>query len=89
VKVELLTPDVAPGSVPPRAAGAFDFAALLDDVGSVLARASDAENEYASGTGRLGEAIYERARADVVLSVATAAAQRSAQALNTILNMQI
>jgi flagellar hook-basal body complex protein FliE len=62
---------------------------MLDDVGSVLQGAQRAEDAFASGTGDLQAAIYERARADVVLSVATAAAQRTAQALQSILNMQV
>jgi flagellar hook-basal body complex protein FliE len=37
----------------------------------------------------LQAAVYGRARADVALAVATATAQRSVQALQSILNMQV
>ena len=89
MNVELLTPDAAPERAPANAADVPAFTKILDDLGSVLSRADGAETAYAHGAGNLGEAIYERARADVALSVATAAAQRTAQALTTILNMQI
>ena len=90
MKVELLTPDVAPAGasrVPSEDQRAFSE--ILDDVGAALRGADRAENAYANGAGKLADAVYERARADVVLSVATAAAQRSAQALTTILNLQV
>jgi flagellar hook-basal body complex protein FliE len=65
------------------------FAAALDDLGGVLGSAQRAEDAFAAGAGDLQTAIYERARADVALSVATAAAQRTAQALQMIFNMQV
>ena len=65
------------------------FAKSLDAAGGALGSADAAEENFASGTGSLQDAIYERARADVVLAVATAAAQRTAQALQTILTMQV
>lgn len=65
------------------------FGKMLDDLGSVLGRATGSENAYAIGSGNLQQAVYERAQADVALSVATAAAQRTAQALQSILNMQM
>lgn len=87
MKVELLLPDAAtspvPGSDPSR------FAQALDAVGSLLDTANAAEDAFANGGGPLQAAVYERARADVALSVATATAQRAAQALTSILNMQI
>ena len=88
MRVEALIPDVSPA----RAAQVHDggaFARILDDLGSVLGRAEHAEDAFASGTGDLQTAVYERARADVALSVATAAAQRTAQSLQSILNMQV
>jgi flagellar hook-basal body complex protein FliE len=88
VKVELLVPDVAPAPQPARADSAA-FGRALDAVGSVLDGANAAEDAFARGAGTLQRAVYERARADVALSVATATAQRSAQALTSILNMQI
>jgi len=88
MRVEPLMPDVAiqPQGAAPQSS---DFTKILDDVGSVLNRAESAENAFAAGTGSLSSAIYDRARADVVLSVATAAAQRTAQGLQSILNMQV
>jgi flagellar hook-basal body complex protein FliE len=65
------------------------FGKALQQIGEVLGRADAAEDAFASGRGQLGAAIYERAQADVVLSIATAAAQRSTQALQSILNMQV
>ncbi len=88
MRVELLTPDVAPI---PRAdapdAGAF--AKALDALGDMLTGAQGAEDAYAHGHGTLQAAVYERARADVALSVATATAQRLAQSIQSILNMQV
>ncbi len=89
MKIELLTPDVSPERATANPPDAHAFNAILDDRAAVLGGADRAETVYARGAGSLGEAIYERARADVALSVATAAAQRTAQALTTILNMQI
>ncbi|MBV8117211.1 MAG: flagellar hook-basal body complex protein FliE [Candidatus Eremiobacteraeota bacterium] len=88
MKVELLSPDAAP-STPRPSADASQFARALDAVGSLLTDAKSSEDAFANGAGSLQSAVYERARADVALSVATAAAQRSAQALTAILNMQI
>lgn len=88
MRVELLTPDTAAAVHPPMQ-DAFSFGKALDEAGDLLGRATDAEDAYASGSGTLQQAVYERARADVALSVATAAAQRAAQAVQSILNMQI
>ncbi|MGB6985369.1 MAG: flagellar hook-basal body complex protein FliE [Candidatus Aquilonibacter sp.] len=88
MKVELLQPDAAPVA----ASGAPDqtgFAQALDAIGNVLTDATQAEDAYASGAGSLQDAMYQRAQADVALSVATAAAQRAAQAVQTLLNLQI
>lgn len=79
-------PQVNSSAPPSQASG---FGRMLDDLGAVLSRAAGAENAYASGTGNLQEAVYERAQADVALSVATAAASRTTQALQSVLNMQI
>lgn len=89
MKVEALIPDEP---LPMRAANAPQqnlFARMLDDLGSVLGTAEKSEDAFAAGTGDLQTAVYERARADVALSVATAAAQRTVQALQSILNMQV
>ncbi len=56
---------------------------------NALAGATRAEDAFAYGAGMLEAAVYERARADVALSVATATAQRFAQAIQSVLNMQI
>lgn len=87
MRVEALIPDVAPRSAAPSAGNTF--AKMVDDLGAVLGTAEHAEDAFAAGAGDLQNAIYERARADVALAVATAAAQRTAQALQSILNMQV
>jgi flagellar hook-basal body complex protein FliE len=76
-------------SAPSLHPSADAFGKVLDDVGSVLGSAGAAEERFASGSGDLQSAIYERARADVALAVATAAAQRTAQALQAIFSMQV
>jgi flagellar hook-basal body complex protein FliE len=89
MRVEPLIPDVAPSANAGAAPQPNAFSGLLDDLAAVLGKAQRAEDTFASGSGDLQSAIYERARADVALSVATAAAQRTVQALQTILNMQV
>lgn len=91
MKVELLHPDLP--AAPERSDRGSDAAKLFADVaqalGTTLERAESAENAFAAGGGSLQAAIYERARADVALSVATAAAGRATQAIQSILNMQV
>ena len=88
--VEPIVPDApAMPSVAPRGSGAAGFAGALDALGAALRDAQHSEDAFAAGAGSLHDAVYERARADVALSVATAAAQRGAQAISSILNMQI
>lgn len=87
MKVELLAPDIAPQ--PPARESAGMFATILGDLGSALGGATRAEDAFATGSGSLQDAVYERARADVALSVAVSAAQRTAQAIQSITNMQI
>lgn len=65
------------------------FGKALNDLGSALGSANAAEDAFARGAGDLQSAIYERARADVALAVATAASQRAAQALQAIFTMQV
>lgn len=89
MRVEPLVPDVPPASQPAPAARPDAFNGILDDIGSVLGSAQRAEDAFAAGHGDLQSAVYERAKADVALSVATAAAQRAAQALQSILAMQV
>ncbi len=88
MRIELLQPDTAPqtAAAPGDQTG---FAQALDAIGKVLDQATKAEDAYASGTGSLQDAMYQRAQADVALSVATAAAQRAAQAIASLLNLQI
>ena len=87
MRVELLTPDVAPASS--ASADAGEFARALDLIGDLLSGANRAEDAFARGKGDLQNAVYERARADVALSVAAATAQRVAQTVQSLLNMQI
>jgi hypothetical protein len=68
---------------------ASSFGQLVDAAGSALAKADAAELAFAHGTGGLQEMVVERARADITLAVAATGAQRAAQALNTLLGMQI
>lgn len=88
MRVENLLPDIAPE--PNRhSAGANDFVRALDAVSNALTRATDAEDAFAYGSGTLANAVYERAQADVALSVATAATARLSQAVQSVLNMQV
>lgn len=89
MRVEPLIPDEAPTAPEAAPPDPGPFSRVLDELGSLLGNAERAEDAFASGAGDLQNAVYERARADVALSVATAAAQRSAQALQAILNMQV
>ena len=89
MRVEPLIPDVDPSMLHPQAPQPSVFSQILDDAESVLGKAQQAEDAFASGVGDLQSAIYERARADVALSVATAAAQRTVQSLQSIFNMQV
>lgn len=87
MKVEPLLPDAAAPAPAAHDGGAF--ARTLDELGEALQRAQASEDAFASGSGSLQDAMYDRARADVALSVATAAAQRCAQAVQSLLNMQL
>ena len=73
-------------AAPQTGSGFFD---ALEGAARALKRADAAEDAFAAHTGSLQDAVYERAQADVVLSIATATAQRAAQALQSVLNMQI
>jgi hypothetical protein len=84
----LETPSVSP--IPAAAStGSTGFGQLVSAAADVLGRADAAEAEFAHGRGGLQEMVVERARADIMLSVAATGAQRAAQALNTLLGMQI
>lgn len=88
MRVEPFSPD-APASSDTGNAESAEFARALNALGAVLTDATRAEDAFAYGTGTLQNAIYERARADVALSVATSSAQRVAQAVQSVLNMQV
>ena len=66
--------------------GALDAARAT---GNALDRAEHSEQAFVSGRGGLQEMVFDRARADALLSVASSAASKAATALNTILNMQV
>lgn len=87
MRVEALIPD-APAA-PDGDGDAAGFARAIDALGDLLGGATRAEDDFAYGSGTLQDAVYERAQADVALSVATAAAQHIAQACQSILNMQV
>lgn len=89
MRVQTLIPDASPAQRSATVSQAGQFGKILDDLGTVLGNAEKSENAFAAGAGDLQTAVYERARADVALSVASAAAQRTAQALQSILNMQV
>jgi len=79
-----LPPGGSPGA---GFAGALQQA--LDGAEGALSRADTAERAFASGHGGLAEMVVERARADIALALASAAASRVTQGLTTILGMQI
>jgi len=88
VRVEALLRDAAIATAPPPALpGAF--AQALDGVNDALTGASRAEDAFAAGRGSLQDAAYERARADIAISVATAVAGRTAQVVQSLLSMQV
>jgi flagellar hook-basal body complex protein FliE len=88
MRVEPLVTDEVPPA-PPAPADGGGFAEAIDALEQTLAGAQRAEDAFAYGSGSLQEAIYERTRADVALSAATASAQRLAQSLSSVLNMQV
>jgi flagellar hook-basal body complex protein FliE len=87
VTVEQLVPDLPPSAHEKPDAGGFVRA--LDVLGDMLTGAARAEDDFAYGNGTLQAAVYERAQADVALSAATASASRLAQAVQSVLNMQV
>ena len=89
MRVVPLEPDVPRISPAPRQADANAFTSTLDAIAGALQRADGAENAFASGTGTLQSAVLERARADVALAIASAAVQRTATAVQSVLNVQI
>jgi flagellar hook-basal body complex protein FliE len=89
MNVTVLVPDGPASAAPPAPAAGGGFGALVSAAGAQLDRADAAEIAFARGGGGLQEMVVERARADIALEVATSAAQRTTQALNTVLGMQI
>jgi len=89
MRVVPLEPDIPPTVIHTPGPHADAFMDAVDAVAQTLQRADKAENAYASGADTLQDAVLERARADVALAVATAAAQRTATALQSVLNLQI
>ena len=73
------TPDVAHRS----------FAGIVDELGATLQAGSRAEDAFAAGSGSLRDAVYARAKADVAVEVAAAEIRHAAQALQSILTMQV
>jgi flagellar hook-basal body complex protein FliE len=87
-----LHPDRAmPQVLPPAgdSGASSDFGRALDGIGALLDRAERSEDAFARHRGSLVDAVYERSRADVMLAVTTAALQRTAQSLQSIVNMQV
>jgi flagellar hook-basal body complex protein FliE len=90
MRVDLLVPDAPAVRGPATANGGGNaFGALVDAAGSLLQRADRAEAAFVAHRGGLQEMVVERARADVALQIAASATQRAAQALQTLLGMQI
>jgi flagellar hook-basal body complex protein FliE len=91
MRIEPIVPDRSPSpfatGLPNRAASGF--AQLVDAAGQALATADGAESAFTQGRGGLQEMVVARAHADIALAVAASGAQRAAQALNTLLGMQI
>jgi flagellar hook-basal body complex protein FliE len=70
----------------------LDFGTLLDALkagSAALDKAESAENAFAAGTGGLQEMVFERAKADSIVSIAAAVSSRVAQSLNTLVQMQL
>ncbi len=68
------------------------FGSLVHAAGNAsdaLGTAQRAEDAFAAGRGDLQTMVFERARADATLSIASAAASKATQALTSILNMQV
>ncbi len=88
MKIEQLVPDTAPFAAA-RVPNDSTFIGLVDAAGAQLERADRAEAAFTNGRGGITEMMIERARADIALQIATTAASRATQALNSVLGMQI
>ncbi len=80
---------LSPSAAPAGAGFAGALQRAFDGAEGALARADAAERAFAAGRGGLSEMVVERARADIALALATAAASRVTQGLTTLLGMQI
>jgi flagellar hook-basal body complex protein FliE len=87
MRVEPLVPDLPAAT--DSSGDAAGFARALDALGQTLTGATRAENDFAYGRGNLEAAVYERAQADVAVAVATSTLSRIAQAVQSVLNMQV
>lgn len=95
--VEPLVPDTPPagGMIPTPQMPAPDdplvgeFQAAIGSVGGALSDANTAQQSFINGTGSLQSMVFERARADALLEVASSVAQHAGQELNQLLNMQV
>lgn len=65
------------------------FERAVAAAGAAFDRADASEAAFVAGHGSVLAMSIDRAQADVVLSVASAAASRAAQAVTTIFNMQV
>lgn len=93
MNVTNLEPDVplqeGPSVAPLPDSPAPGFQSLVDVAGAALDRADAAERAFAQHRGGLVEMMVERASADAMLQLATAAAQRTTQAVSTLFGMQV
>ncbi|MBV8074709.1 MAG: hypothetical protein JO140_04695 [Candidatus Eremiobacteraeota bacterium] len=89
MNVTPLEPDRAVPSAPSRGENGDLFSSLLDGLGASLARADRAERAFAQHRGGLVEMVVERASADAMLGIAVTGAQRTSQAISTLLGMQV
>lgn len=84
--------DPSPGMGVAGDASPIGFGAVLDAMnagGAALEKAEGAENAFIGGSGNVQEMVFERAKADTLVSVAAAATSRAAQSLNTISQIQL
>jgi hypothetical protein len=84
-----LVPDAPLGEPSVAPLQRHGFGALVDAAGAALDRAEHSERAFAEHRGGLVEMIVERASADVMLQLAATAAQRTTQAVSTLLGMQV
>lgn len=89
------TPDLPSYAAPTAAASSpASFGGIMQSIGQTgaqLNKAQSAEAAFANHVPGVGiqDVIIERAKADVLLKVASAAASKASQAASTLLNMQM